>query len=317
MNDGLHSYSQRSDGPTVDALALKLTGDTSLETDLKRTQEVEVTVRGIVIGHIFEDKRDKNGDIVQTIKAAKIKVDELVEIVVLTVPRRMRGQTAFPMDGEAHEDDAPVGTAVAVLAGEDGDPDDVPEAIVIAGELEAGARPEGVDANGELSPPMPGEGPVDNEEPEPAAATVIDRHPQVPEKAWGELNHEQRLDVAERVDKIVARQQAIDAAGNATDRQAITRHLEDAVSWLLDDYGIELLPAAAIEDADADVPADEPPPPPVSADSAPVPSAELQRRRRYLMAKVGLPAEMEDARQEELAEIDRRLKGRGLKPVPS
>src|SRR5687767_12273416 len=109
-----HSYSQRSDGPTVDALALKLTGDTSLETDLKRTQEVEITVRGIVVGHAFEDKRDKNGDIVQTVKAAKVRIDELVEIQILTVPRRMKGQTAFPMDGTAEEEPEPTGTAVIV-----------------------------------------------------------------------------------------------------------------------------------------------------------------------------------------------------------
>ncbi len=328
MSD-LHSYSQRSDGPTVDALALKLTGDTSLETDLKRTQEIEVTVRGVVTGHTITDKRDKNGDIIQTVKIATVKVDELVEIQILTVPRRMKGQTAFPIDGEAHEE--PPGSEMIVSGQVYGDEGDVPDAIVVP-ELEAGPRPPGVDENGEVvqqgeivngmcsicsatdanescSPDDPRPGcPLhpssDVPKPEPGP---VDRHPQVAEDAWRELNHEQRLDVAQRMDRIAAQQSAIAESRNATDVAAAQTHLDGALKALHADYGIVLLPADSIEKADADISADEKPPAPVTATSPIVAPAELQRRRRYLLAKQGMPAEMEAARQDELAEIDKRL----------
>lgn len=348
MSD-MHSYSQRSEGPTVDALALKMTGDMAMETDLRRTQEVEVTVRGIVVGHVFEDKRDKNGDITQTIKAAKVRVDELVDIVVLTVPRRMRGQTAMPLDDEGQ-----FGTDVAIISGEAVVLDDEPaDAIVIAGELAAGIPPHGVGQNGQVytevseqdatSDGLPEEAeyrseggatfayhhatcvfwrvgespfgdhfeldPVKGEivtPPDDESDTLIDRHAQIPEDAWNMLNREQKLDVAKRMDRITAQQATIVENRNATDVAAATKHLETALGLLRDDYGIELLPAEDIANADAAL--EGPPPPPITPGSPPVAFATLQARRRYLLAKMGLPAEMEEARREELAEIDERLR---------
>lgn len=286
MSD-LRSYSAASGGPTVDALELKLTGTTGLDVDLRRTQEVEIVVRGVVTGHAIVDKYDKNGDVAQTVKSATVKLDELVTIEILTVPRRMRGQTAMDVDGYGDE---------AVEVGD--------MVVAVVGELEAGPRPEGVDANGELTAPGADAEEVDE--------SMINRHAQIPEDAWRELNVDQKLDVAARMDKISAQQNVIAEATNKTDVDAAEVHLGLAVDALRDDYGIELLPAEVIEQADAALPADEPPPAPVVPGGPSVSTAELQRRRRYLLAKQGMPAEMEQARQEELEEINRRLRPRTL-----
>lgn len=306
MND-LKSYSQKSDGPTVDSLELGLTGSTGLESDLKRTQEVEITVRGVVVGHTFTDKYDKNGDIAQTVKTAKVRVDELVDIIVLTVPRRMKGQTAMNVDGGDVGEDIVVHDAGGVIyRGEE-----VVDAEVV-GELMAGPRPDGVDENGEVLAddalnPEDEDPPIgEDEEPAPPPAPV-DRHPQVPESAWTTLNHEQKLDVDQRMARLAAQGTAIVEGRNSTDVAAATKHHEATVQALRDDYGIELIAADEIEGADADLPDDEPPPAPVSVTSPPVSGRELARRRKYLLAKRGLPGEAEEARQEELAEIERRL----------
>lgn len=338
MND-THSYNQRSDGPTVDALELKLTGSTSLESDLKRTQDVEVIIRGTVVGHAFTDKYDKNGDVAQTVKSATVKVDELVEIIILTVPRRMKGQTAMNIDGVGHGAD-----------GEDlGDPVST-EAVIYRGEqivdADVGPRPDGVDENGEVvqlrrhkwtdldgdglqycevcgyadsavaeSHACSGEHGIlgdslaasdEGEESELPPPAPVDRHPQVPESAWTTLNHEQKLDVAQRMERLAAQGTAIVEGRNSTDVTAATKHHEATVNALREDYGIELIAADEIEAADADAP-EEPPPAPVSATSPPMSGRDLQRRRKYLLGKRGLPGEAEEARQEELAEIERRL----------
>lgn len=309
MND-MKSYNQRSDGPTVDALELKLTGSTSLDSDLKRTQDVEVTIRGTVVGHAFTDKYDKNGDVAQTVKSATVKVDELVEIIILTVPRRMKGQTAMNVDGG--EDNG----ASVVIYDAAGQPIPVDDGEVVdaevVGELMPGPRPDGVDENGEVLAddalnPEDEDPPIgEDEEPAPPPAPV-ERHPQVPESAWTTLNHEQKLDVDQRMARLAAQGTAIAEARNSTDVAAATKHHEATVRALAEDYGIELIPAEEIEGADADIPDDEPPPAPVSVTSPPVSGRELARRRKYLLAKRGLPGEAETARQEELAEIERRL----------
>lgn len=140
----------------------------------------------------------------------------------------------------------------------------------------------------------------------------IDRHPQIPEAAWRTLNREQRLDVDARMVKIAKRQEKLaDREAHPDDIVAARKYLEAGVEALRSDYGIELLDPAEIERADAAIPADEPPPAPVRVDSAPVPARELVRRRRYLLAKQGLPGEAEEARVAELEEIDRRLRAQG------
>lgn len=265
MNDDLRSYSQRSDGPTVDSLELAVSGSAELTTDVKRTQDVEVTLRGTVIGHKFTDKYDKNGDVAQTVKTATVRIDELVDIEVLTIPRRMKGQTAMPLD-DLGDDEPAVGDVVIHSS---------------AGEV--------VEEAGTPAPDVPPE-----------------RHPQIPEDAWDKLNREQKEDIAARMDKIAARNERLaDPDVTQTDRDALQSYLDADLNLLTDDYGIELLPAEAVERADEID--DGPPPRPVSATTGIVGAGELRRRRRYLLSKAGLPAEAERSRQEELAEIERRL----------
>lgn len=141
-------------------------------------------------------------------------------------------------------------------------------------------------------------------EPEPPAAS---RPAQVPEDAWAELNAEQRTDVAGRVDRILARQQTIDEARHPADVATAQRYLTESLESLTEDYGFALLPAEHIAQADAGL-------------SGPAPSRvskhsdhtlrELRDRKLYLLAKQGLPHELEEDRREELAEIERRLRTR-------
>jgi hypothetical protein len=120
---GQSGISQRSGGPSPDALELKFSGTTDLQLDLDRTQEVEVRVRGIVTTHGFSDKYDKHGNVEHTTKAVTLKIDELVEISV--IPRRRRDVDIGQMD----LDDV---TAEATEA-----PEEIVDAVVV-GELEAG-----------------------------------------------------------------------------------------------------------------------------------------------------------------------------------
>lgn len=138
----------------------------------------------------------------------------------------------------------------------------------------------------------------DAPDPEPPPPPV-ERHPQIPEETWAELNADQRLDVAERMDRIASRQRTIDEGRNATDTAAATAYLTGAVADLREEYGIELLPAEELEEADLDV-VDKPNPPRACEGMRP---AQLQERRRFLLAKRGLPGELEEDRQRELALI--------------
>lgn len=268
--------SQRSEGPSVDSLGLKVSGDTSLSLDLRRTQEVEVTFRGTVNSHIFEDKRDKHGNVEHTIKWAKVKVDELVEIQVLTVPRDMPGQTTMEVEVTAEHT-----------------PDDE---IVDAEVVEGGEPPAGVD---------PETGEVTDEEP---ARRSPDRHPQVPEDAWEQLNIEQRYTVIEKVARLERLAEYLMEGVTPTDRKVAGDEQTALHDELAEEYGIALIPLDAIppeEQVDGD------PPPPVLEGSPPMSRQQLEDRRRYISSRTGLPAALAEARDDELAEIDRRLKGLG------
>jgi hypothetical protein len=273
--------SDRSAGASPDALALKLTGSTGLELDLARGMEVEVTIRGIITGHAFDDERDKNGDIVRTVKAAKVKADELVEVNV--IPRRARnvpqGQTRMTDDGDV----------------EDATSGEIVDATIVA-ELGPGERPEGVDEDGVITEePRPDDEPPAT--PEDEGEEEIDRaphrHPQVPEEAWAQLNHEQQRDVLARVDRQERLLEYLSGASAPADREVAETKLE------------------VVEEDERVAPASEPPPPPVTAQSPPLTRAQLERRRSYLLSKRALPPEMEQARDEELTEIDQRVKALG------
>lgn len=286
MTEPVH-ISQRSEGPTPDALELKLSGSTGLPLDLKRSQEVEIIVRGVVSGHTFTDKRGSSGDVEVTVKSATVKVDELVSVTVLEHKRRNApaGQTAFTNGGDTV--DASTGDLVRV-----GDDEDVVDVEIVdeTRQLPRGETPEGVDREtGEIRPDL-------------------DRHPQVPEQAWGELNHEQKAEVLDLVGQIDRTLEYLSSAVTPTDRQAAEGKLERLTGLLLEDFGVELIPADQVMEADDVVaPASEPPPPPITAQSPPLTAEKLIRRREYLRAKRALPPEAAAARNEELAEIDRRL----------
>jgi hypothetical protein len=292
--------SDRSAGASPDALALKLTGSTGLELDLARGMEVEVTIRGIITGHAFDDERDKNGDIVRTVKAAKVKADELVEVNV--IPRRARnvpqGQTRMTDDGDV----------------EDATSGEIVDATIVA-ELGPGERPEGVDEDGVITEePRPDDEPpaTPEEEGEEEIDRAPHRHPQVPEEAWAQLNHEQQRDVLARVDRQERLLEYLSGASAPADREVAETKLEEVLGSLRDDYAIELIPADEVVEEDERVaPASEPPPPPVTAQSPPLTRAQLERRRSYLLSKRALPPEMEQARDEELTEIDQRVKALG------
>lgn len=271
--------SQRSEGPTPDSLGLKVTGDTSLDLDLRRTQEVEVTFRGVVSSHIFEDKRDKHGNVEHTVKWAKVKVDELVEIQVLSIPRRMPGQTAMDVDADEQ-------------GGEERE--EIVDAEVVA-ELPAGEPPAGVDPEtGEVT-----------DEPERLSP---DRHPQVPEDAWQQLNIEQRYTVVAKVERLERLAEYLAGGVTPTDRQVAGDEQTALHNELEREFGIVLIPLEEIPAEEA--PAGEPPPP-VLAGSGPMTRQQLEERRRYISSRTGLPQPLAEARDEELAEIDRRLKGLG------
>lgn len=147
----------------------------------------------------------------------------------------------------------------------------------------------------------------DRAEDDEAEGPPPERHPQIPEDAWGKLNREQKEDVAARMDKIAARNDRLsDPDVTQTDRDALGDYLVKDIVALADDYGITLLPAEDLERAD-ETGDNGPPPRPITSSSGLVGPVELRRRRRYLLGKAGLPAEAERSRREELAEIERRL----------
>lgn len=285
------SISAHSRGPTPDVLELKLSGATDLQLDVARGQEVEVILRGVVTGHAFDDKRDKHGNVETTIKRIALKADELLEITVLTIPRRMSGQTKMGDDGGVVDDrNAPVEEdPLAPSPGElpapprqieAGDPEeDVIDAEVV----------EEDDEGGDLKAP----------EPDP-----LDRDPLVPEAAWAQLNREQKEDVIDRLERLHRLVDAEVEAENPTDRKTFASQTKDAVTALEDDYGITLLDPADVPEPE--VPEGEPPKP-VTAKSGPRSVGDLKARRKYLRAQSGLPAEAGKLRDAEIAEIDRRL----------
>lgn len=122
--------SQYSGGPSVDAMELRLSGSTALTQDFKRTAAVEVTMRGEIVGHTFDDKKDKDGNVTVTVKGIKLKVDELVSVEeIQRVRNASPGQTAVNDDGQVFDpatgeilDDQPVVDAKVVAelpAGDD------------------------------------------------------------------------------------------------------------------------------------------------------------------------------------------------------
>ncbi|MGH2702821.1 MAG: hypothetical protein ACRDJ2_13750, partial [Actinomycetota bacterium] len=146
MNDKPHPpVSQYSGGPSVDAMELKLSGSTGLEQDFRRTDQVEVTLRGEIVGHTFDDKKDKDDNVIHTVKGIKLKVDELVSIESLA---RVRG--ASP--GQTITDDQ--GRTVDAATGEILDAEVVDAEVV--GELPPGDG-EPRSAQDATDPPPPDE----------------------------------------------------------------------------------------------------------------------------------------------------------------
>lgn len=293
----MSGYSSVSGGPSVDSLGLKLSGTTALPDDLKRGDEVEIVVRGVVRGHLFEDKvNSQTGDVEHTTKYAKVAIDELESCTVLAYKRRSApvGQTAFTDDGGTV--DASTGQELVVTG--EAEEEEAVDAEVVA-ELPPGQPPEGVDpATGEVDPEPPAPGPF--------------RHPQIPEPAWEELNHEQREAVNALVEKHARFTEAAAIAENPTDRKAYSEKAADLVSQLVDDFGIEIIPADQVREADEDVLADgEPPPPPIDSTTGPRSMEQLQKRRAYLTSKRALGPDAEQRRADELAEIDRRMRAQG------
>lgn len=144
----------------------------------------------------------------------------------------------------------------------------------------------------------------DDDEPEPERIAP-DRDPQVPEEAWRQLNIDQKTDVLALVRKMEATAEALGGASTPTDTKVYTRKLGELKAKLHDEYGITLLPLDAIPEAAAD----EKPPPMVTATSPPVSRDELERRKRYLESRTGLPPEAAEYRDAELALIANRLEG--------
>lgn len=280
--------SSRSAGPTVDGLELKLSGATALGLDLPRSQEVEVVLRGVIVGHAFDDKRDGNGDISHTVKSIKLKADELVEITALH-GSRFAGPNQTHMDDDGVTRDAR-GEAVS-------EQEEIHEAEVV-GELTGEVMdPE----TGEIIPPQLEAG----EEEE--ASSAPDRHPQIPEAEWDTLNLEQKEEVLGLVLHMEKLAEAHAQATNPTDEGVAEKLLGEHALRLADDFGIVLLEPSEVPEA----PADEPAPPSISADSPPVGRATLLKRKTYLESRAGLPQEALEAKDAELEEIARRLKAMG------
>lgn len=287
-----NGISDRSAGPTPDALALKVSGTTELGEDFARGTEVEITLRGVVSGHAFDDKRDKNGNVVATVKYVKVAADELVEAKLIPSRNTPTGQITIE---DALDEIAPPGTKVTI------------------------ERPAGVDEDGviaevpsEIDPAAEG-GDDEQDDPgeEPRAPAPI-RHPQVTEESWAQLNHEQQRDVLAKVDKVERLAEYLSGVATPTDREVAEKRLDDVTGALRDTYGIELVPADQVREEDELVaPASEPPPPPVTEQSPPLKREQLERRRDYLNSKRALPPEMDEARQDELKEINRRLRAQG------
>ncbi|MGI8729187.1 MAG: hypothetical protein ACR2LK_04245 [Solirubrobacteraceae bacterium] len=143
-------------------------------------------------------------------------------------------------------------------------------------------------------------------DPEPPPEPIA-RHPQIPEHGWATLNHEQKHDVTDRIERIAKLNTVLaNPDAHRIDKEVAESSLTIALGALHDDYAFELLPAEVIEQADAAF-ATEPPPARVGPQSPPVAGTELERRRRYLLAKHGLSPEAEEDRRDEIAEIERRL----------
>lgn len=293
----MSEYSGMSGGPSVDSLGLKLSGSTALPGDLKRGDEVELVLRGVVRSHIFEDKVNaQTGDVEHTTKFSKVVIDELESCTVLSYKRRNApvGQTAFTPDGGTV--DASTGTEIVTTTSPADD--DIVDAEVV-GELERGPTPEGVD-------PETGEV-VGDPEPEPDTLSPV-RDPQVPEDEWNELNHDQRAQVNDLIAKLIRFTEATALAENPTDRNVYRDKAVETETLILDEYGVHLIPFDQVHEADQDVLAeDEPPPPPCGPNDGPRTPEQLEKRYAYLSAKRALGAEAEQARADELAAIGDRL----------
>ena len=137
-------------------------------------------------------------------------------------------------------------------------------------------------------------------EEKPSIDPVHDRHAQIPEPAWNELNLEQKEDVLETVARMERLARVHAESENPTDLQVAGDRLVKLRATLKEDFGIELLELEEVPE----VAANEPPPPPSTDKSS---ESELRRRRSYLRTRTGLPAEAVEARNQELSEIAERL----------
>lgn len=280
-----------SEGREPDALELKASGSFTTELDLKRGQRVEVVLVGTVTGHDFRDTYDRNGDLDRTTKRAIVAGEQLLEARVVRVGRRApKGQTAIAEDGKVI--DARTGEVIA-------DP---------LAEMRAEGVQVSVSTLGTQEPDSGSEEPAPaEEEPDAGAqddADAIARDPMIPERAWNELNLDQKGEVAAIIVRIYRLGESFAGAGNPTDREAARSRAAALRESLLEEFGIELDMDAA--DAPPSEP-DEPAPPVVIAGGPERTALELKRRRRYLERQAGLPADAAAGRREELAEIDRRL----------
>lgn len=290
----LHGISDRSAGPAPDALALKLGGATDLTTDLARGTEVEVTVRGLIVGHAFDDKRGKDGEVALTVKSAKFKADELVEVKAIPSRNVPSGQ----MTVEEALRDIPGVDSVTVTRQRPAAVDEDGVIAEVPSPIDPGAEDRGDEQDD------PGE-----EERSPVAPV---RHPSVPEEAWTQLNHEQQRDVLTRVARVERLTEYLAGANTPTDREQAEGLIGQVTGALQDDFNIELIPFEDVVEEDERVaPATEPPPAPVTVTSPPLARERLEKRRDYLLSKRALPAEMEQERQAELEEITRRLAALG------
>jgi hypothetical protein len=291
-------------------LEVALSGSATVEEDIGRGIEIEVTVRGQIVGHAFTEKFDSNGDHVATVKTLKLKVSEADEISI--VPRRARGQApgqttidgeVVGTDGRVHPAEEEASTTEAIIDAE------------VVGELppgEAAAQEDDV-------APVSHEGDTDatgsdsassDEAPESEQPTTADRPVMVLEEAWSQLNRDQKADVAEQVEQVIRYANGLQGTENPTDRAWYDERLRVIEAHLLDEYGISLIPEEELPEPE--VPAEGTPAPVTIDNVSDLGDEVLQLRRAYLSTQAGLPPDAKAARDAEVKLIDDELSVRSI-----
>ncbi len=279
--------SAESEGTPPTVLLMAFSGNAELDLDVRRGMEVEVTVTGQIVGHVFTDHYDRERNLKYTAKAAKLKIEDIGEIhrVQWKDPRATPGQTSLDVDGEPA--DAPA---------DDSADDSVPEAEVVDGTVAEDAP--ALDAGASSDVPESERRYEDD--------GGIPRHEQVPEDAWAKLNLEQKGEVAEIMGSLGDLQEYLaTSANNPTDEKAAHDRSTRLQDELREEFGIELLPP---EETDPEEHPAEPAPPPADRKRT---TAELLKRRGYLVKRRALPDDAREARDAEIRLIDEFIEERG------